>query len=138
MPAILEYTLSAVVGLALLATGLFFTAFPGWQYIQVHRYLKGLKAEFEPIARAVGAKTKIEWVTEKAQVMYFFEFPSEQWMIESTRGNETTVNAWLTLEVGSDGYNIYVPSFTPPKQMSQDYAALVNAITRHRASEIGK
>ena len=134
MPAVLEYAVSAIVGLPLVAVGLFFTAFPGVQYIQVHRYLKRLKAELEPVARAVGAKTKTEWVTDKRQVMYFFEFPTEKLVINNPRGDDRTVNAWLTLEVGAGGYNVYIPSFTPPMNLSPDYRALVMAITRHQAS----
>ncbi len=134
MPAVLEYILSTIIGFALLVVGLFFTAFPGVQYIQVHRYMKRLKAELEPVARAVGAKTKTEWVTDKRQVMYFFEFPTEKWVINNPRGADRTVNAWLTLEVGAGGYNIYVPSFTPPITLSPDYQALVTAVKRHHAS----
>ena len=134
MSTVLEYTLSAIVGFALLAVGLFFTAFPGLQYIQVHRYLKRLKAELEPVARAVGAKTKTEWVTDKQQVMYFFEFPTEKWVINNPRGADHTVSAWLTLEVGAGGYNVYVPSFSPPINLSPDYQALVTAVNRHQTS----
>jgi hypothetical protein len=134
MPAVLEYTLGAIVGFALLAVGLFITAFPGVQYIQVHRYLKRLKAELEPIARAVGAKTKTEWVTDKRRVMYIFEFPMEKWVINNPRGADHTVNAWLTLEVGPGSYNVYVPSFTPPINLSPDYQALVTAVSRLQAS----
>ena len=136
MSTALEYTLSAVVGFALLAVGLFFTAFPGVQYIQVHRYLRRLQAELEPIARAVGAKTKTEWVTDKRQVMYFFELPNETWAINDSRGAGHAVKAWLTLEVGAGSYNVYVPSFSPPIKHSPDYEALVAAVTRLRASAI--
>lgn len=134
MDAILEYTLSAFLGLALLTTGLFFTAFPGLRYIRVHRYLRRLKRELEPVARAVGARTKTEWVTDKGQVMYFFEFPTEKWDINNRTGNALSVSAWLTLEVNESGYNIYVPSFTPPRTLSPDYQALVNAVTRLQQS----
>ena len=135
MGTVLEYALSAVVGAALLSAGLFFTTFPGWQYIKVRLYLKQLKSELEPVARAVGAKTKTEWVTDKAQVMYFFEFPEEKWLIEHVGGKNIAVSAWLTLEVGAGDYNLYVPSFTPPKQLSSDYQALLAAINRHKSRQ---
>ncbi len=133
MSTVLEYALSAVIGVALLGAGLFFTAFPGWQYLKVNLYLRRLKAELEPVARAVGATTKTEWVTDKRQVMYFFELPEEKWLISNGSGQSKAVSAWLTLEVGASGYNLYVPSFTPSKDLSSDYQALVAAIKRHQS-----
>lgn len=135
MSTFLGYALSAVVGVTLLGAGLFFTAFPGWQYIKVRLYLRRLKAELEPVALAVGARTKTEWVTDKGQMMYFFEFPEERWLIDSSSGQSKAVSAWLTLEVGAGGYNLYVPAFTPPKELSSDYEALVAAINRHRSRQ---
>jgi hypothetical protein len=134
MGTVFEFVLSAIIGVALLAAGLFFTAFPGRRYIRVQRYLRRLKRELEPVARAVGARTKTEWVTEKGQVMYFFEFPAEKWDIDNPKGTAISVNAWLTLEVDDTGYNIYVPSFTPPRSLSPDYQTLVNAVTRLQQS----
>ena len=135
MNSAIEIAASTVAGLILLAGVLFFTAFPGVRFLRVHAYLRGLKKELEPIARAVGARTKTEWVTDKGQVMYFFEFPEEKWTINNPRGADLTVNAWLTLEVGEDGYNVYVPSFSPPKTYSNDYQALIRAVDRLRSQE---
>lgn len=130
MSSILEVVVSALLGMVLLAVGLFFTAFPGLRYIRVQMNLRRLKKELEPVARAFGARTKTEWVSDKGQVMYFFEFPNEKWAIHSPRGDDLSVSAWLALEVDENGYNIYVPSFSPPKNHPPDYQALVTAITR--------
>ncbi len=62
--------------------------------------------------------------------MYFFEFPREKWTIDNPRGEDLTVNAWLTLEVGEKSYNVYIPSFSPPKTYSDDYQALIRAVNR--------
>jgi hypothetical protein len=86
MNSAVELVASTAVGLALLSGVLFFTAFPGVRYLRVHLYLRRLRKELEPIARAVGARTKTEWVTDKGQVMYFFEFPREKWTIDNPRG----------------------------------------------------
>lgn len=127
MGSALEYLLGMVVGLPVVGALLFFTAFPGAQFIRVHAHMRALRKELEPVARAVGAITSTRWVTEREQVMYYFSFPNEKWAIGGL-----TVDAWLTLEVSADGFNVYVPSFSPPKQYSDDYQALERAVHRLR------
>jgi len=130
MRELLEYIVSSVVGLGILAIGLFFTAFPGARFLRVHAYLRKLRKELEPVARAVGATTKTEWSTEKGKVMYFFVFPKEEWIMDGPGGKPISVKPWITLEVSTDGFNIYVPSFSPPREHTQDYEALVRAVRR--------
>lgn len=133
MNSLFGYIVSTLAGASLLTILLFFTAFPGVRYIRVQAYLRKLRKELEPVARAVGATTKTEWFTDKGQVMYFFEFPNEKWVINGLTSQSHSVNAWLTLEVGDGGFNIYVPSFSPPKAHTQDYQALIQAVERLRA-----
>jgi hypothetical protein len=120
METAFEYVASAVVGFSILALALFFTAFPGVRFIQAHLYLRKLRRELEPVARAVGATTKTEWNTEKGQIMYFFVFPSREWM---------------TLEVAPTGFNIYVPSFSPPQPHPPGYDVLFGAAERMRIAK---
>lgn len=115
MSSLYEYIAIALIGLVVLAALLFFTAFPGHRFIRVHAYLRSLRKELEPVARAVGASTKTEWAADKEQVMYFFEFPNEKWTISLPGAKDHVVNAWLTLEVGERGFNLYIPSFSPTK-----------------------
>lgn len=130
MSSIFEGVVIVLLGVVLLALGLFFSAFPGLRYIRVQMNMRRLKKELEPVARAFGARTKTEWIADKGQAMYFFEFPNEKWVIHNPRGDDLSVSAWLALEVDENGYNVYIPSFTPPKTHPPDYKALVAAVTR--------
>ena len=117
MTTALEYIASGMVGFSILTIALFFTAFPGVRFIQVHLYLRRLRRELEPVARAAGATTKTEWSTEKGQVMYFFVFATKDWM---------------TLDVAPSGFNIYTPSFNPLRPRSPEYDVLFSAAERLR------
>lgn len=134
MDSFLEYVVSAIVGVAILGSGLFFTAFPGGRFLQVRAQMRKLRAELEPVARAVGAKTKTEWVTEKGQVMYFVELQNEEWLINNGTEQPSAVKPWITLEVSPSGFNVYVPTFSPPREHSPDFEALVRAVHRLRSA----
>jgi hypothetical protein len=136
MSTLLEYVVSALVGIPLLAIGLFFTAFPGVRFVKVHIYLRSVRKELEPVARALGATTRTEWVTQKGQVMYFFVFPNEEWITHDQSGKQLSVNPWITLEVSPEGFNIYEPSFSPPMQYSPDFQSLIRAVRRYRDAGI--
>lgn len=134
MSSLLEYVVGTIVGLLILGAGLFFAAFPGWRFLQVRAQLRKLRSELEPVARAVGAKTKTEWVTEKGQVMYFFELQNEEWSINNGTGQPLAVKPWITLEVSPCGFNVYVPSFSPSREHSPDFEALVRAVHRLKSA----
>lgn len=132
MGDVLIQVVGALLGLAVMSAGVFFTGMPGMQILKSYRYLRRLKAELEPVARAVGATTSTGCDTRTGTRMYYFTFPNEKWAVE---GKE--VAAWLTLMVSADGFNLYVPSFSPPIERSADYEALVRAIQRlQKQSEI--
>lgn len=136
MPSFAIEFLFFVVGVLVLVIGLFFTAFPGRDFIQAKLAVNKLKNELEPLARALEAETKVEWDSDKRAMLYFFEFPKEALVDVGCHGNPHSIPQWVTLTVSKYGFNIYTPSFNPPLPESERINLLLKTI--HRLNLISK
>lgn len=131
--AIMESMLFNVAGgalvIAIVSLGIFFTGMPGMRILKSYLLLRRIKAELEPVARAVGATTSTLCDPSRGCYMYYFSFPQEKWSFDNC-----TTDAWITLLLSPEGFNVHVPSFSPPIEYSDDFKALVCAVRRLKAA----
>jgi hypothetical protein len=130
MPSFAIDILLFMIAIFLLAISLFFTAFPGREFIQAKFAIRKLRVELEPVARALDAKTKIEWDSNKRAMLYFFEFPNEPLVDIGHLGEPHPIPQWITLIVSNRGLNIYTPSFSPPAPASEKINILLKTLQK--------